>query len=44
MKKNKIVPENIFFTDEGIFPLKAYLNKGTNKISYQKKKKKIKIR
>ena len=31
MKKNKIGPENIFFTDESIFPLQAYLNKGHQK-------------
>ena len=37
MKKNKIGPENIFFTDESIFPLQAYLNKGTNKIRLSKK-------
>ena len=37
MKKNKIGPENIFFTDESIFPLHAYLNKGTNKIRLTKK-------
>ena len=32
MKENNIGPENIFFTDESIFPLQAYMNKGTNKI------------
>ena len=32
MKDNNIGPENIFFTDESVFPLYAYLNKGTNKI------------
>ena len=37
MKKNNIGPENIFFTDESIFPLCAYFNKGTNKIRLSKK-------
>ena len=40
MKKNNIGPENIFFTDESVFPLKAYLNKGTNKIRLSKKTRK----
>ena len=37
MKKNNIGPENIFFTDEIVFPLKTYLNKGTNKIRLSEK-------
>ena len=37
MKDNNIGPENIFFTDESVFPLYAYLNKGTNKIRLSKK-------
>ena len=32
MLENDIGPENIFFTDESIFPLYAYINRGTNKI------------
>ena len=32
MKKNNIGPEKIFFTDESVFPLSAYFNRGTNKI------------
>ena len=37
MKDNNIGPKNIFFTDESVFPLYAYLNKGTNKIRLSKK-------
>ena len=37
MKENNITPENIFFTDESIFPLQAYMNRGTNKIRLSKK-------
>ena len=37
MKENGIGPENIYFTDESIFPLQAYMNKGTNKIRLCKK-------
>ena len=40
MKENNIIPENLFFTDEGIFPLQAYINKGTNKIRLSKKTRK----
>ena len=36
MKENNITPENLFFTDESIFPLQAYMNKGTNKIRLSK--------
>ena len=37
MKDNGIGPENIFFTDESVFPLYAYMNKGTNKIRLSRK-------
>ena len=37
MKENNIGPEDIFFTDESVFPLYAYMNKGTNKIRLSKK-------
>ena len=37
MKENNIGPENIFFTDESVFPLYVYMNKGTNKIRLSKK-------
>ena len=37
MKENGIGPEDIFFTDESVFPLFAYMNKGTNKIRLSKK-------
>ena len=37
MKENGIGPEDIFFTDESVFPLFAYMNKGTNKIRVSKK-------
>ena len=37
MKENNISPEDIFFTDESIFPLQAYMNRGTNKIRISKK-------
>ena len=40
MKRNNIGPENIFFTDESIFPLCAYFNRGTNKIRLSKKTRK----
>ena len=39
MIENGNGPENIFFTDESIFPLYAYFNKGTNKIRLSKKTK-----
>ena len=39
MIENGNGPENIFFTDESIFPLYAYFNKGTNKIRLSKKPK-----
>ena len=32
MKENNIDPKQIYFTDESIFPLHSYMNKGTNKI------------
>ena len=41
MKKNNIGPENIFFTDESVFPLYAYFNRGTNKIRLSKKTRRI---
>ena len=37
MKENGITPGHIFFTDESIFPLYSYMNKGTNKIRLSKK-------
>ena len=37
MRENNIGPENIFFTDESIFPLQIYMNKGTNKILLSRK-------
>ena len=37
MKDKNIGPENIFFTDESVFPLYAYMNKGTNKIRLSRK-------
>ena len=37
MKDNGIGPENIFFTDESVFPLYTYMNKGTNKIRLSRK-------
>jgi len=40
MRDNHIGPENIFFTDESVFPLYAYMNKGTNKIRLSKKTRK----
>ena len=40
MKENNLGPENIFFTDESIFPLHPYMNRGTNKIRISKKQKK----
>ena len=43
MKENNLGPEQIFFTDESIFPLFAYMNKGTNKIRFcNKTRKKLK--
>ena len=35
--KINIDPENIFFTDESIFPLYTYMNKGTKKIRLSNK-------
>ena len=40
MRDNNIGPENLFFTDESIFPLWSYMNKGTNKIRISKKTRK----
>ena len=40
MKEHNIGPENLFFTDESIFPLTTYLNRGTNKIRITNKMKK----
>ena len=40
MRDNRIGTENIFFTDESVFPLYAYMNKGTNKIRLSKKTRK----
>ena len=37
MEENGITPGHIFFTDESIFPLYSYINKGTNNISLSKK-------
>ena len=37
MKENGISPDNIFFTDESIFPLYSYMNKGNNKNRFSKK-------
>ena len=37
MKENNITPEDIFFTDENIFPLQAYMNIETNKLRISKK-------
>ena len=43
MKENNLGPDQIFFTDESIFPLFTYMNKGTNKIRLcQKTRKKLK--
>ena len=43
MRDKNISPEDLFFTDESIFPLKVYSNRGTNKIRLCKKtQKKIK--
>jgi len=43
MKENNIWPDKIFFTDESIFPLYAYINKGNNKIRLcNKTRKKLK--
>ena len=40
MRDNNIGPENLFFTDESVFPLWSYMNKGTNKIRISKKTRK----
>ena len=40
MRENNIGPENLFFTDESVFPLWPYMNKGTNKIRISKKTRK----
>ena len=37
MREKEITPEDLFFNDKSIFPLKAYLNRGTNKIRLCKK-------
>ena len=37
MKEKNLEPKQIFFTDESIFPLHPYMNKGTNKIRLCKK-------
>ena len=37
MKENNITRDNIFSTDESIFPLQAYMNRGTNKLRLSKK-------
>ena len=37
MKENNITSENIFFTDENIFPLQTYMKRGTNKNRISKK-------
>ena len=37
MRDNNIGPEQLFFTDESIFPLCSYMNRGTNKIRISKK-------
>ena len=37
MKNNNIGPQKIFYTDERVFPLYAYMNKGTNKFRLSKK-------
>ena len=40
MRDNNIGPEQLFYTDENIFPLCSYINRGTNKIRISKKTKK----
>ena len=40
MRDNNIGPENLFFTDESVFPLWSYMNKGTNKIRISNKTRK----
>ena len=37
MKEKGIGPEKLYFTDESIFPLFKYMNRGTNKIRLSKK-------
>ena len=37
MRDNNIGPEQLFFTDESIFSLCSYMNRGTNKIRISKK-------
>ena len=37
MRNKTIGPEDLFFTDDSIFPIKPYLNRGTNKIRLYKK-------
>ena len=37
MRDKNISPEDLFFTDESIFPLKAYLNTEQIKLDYVKK-------
>ena len=44
MKNKAITPEDLFFSDESIFPLKAYLIKEQIKLDYAKNTKKNKIR
>jgi len=39
MKAHNLGPKDIFFTDESIFPLFSYMNRGTNKIRLSKKTK-----
>ena len=39
MKAHNLGPKDIFFTDENIFPLFSYMNRGTNKIRLSKKTK-----
>ena len=43
IKENNLGPENIFFTDESIFPLHPYMNRSINKIRISKKTEKIEI-
>ena len=39
MKAHNLGPKDVFFTDESIFPLFSYMNRGTNKIRLSKKTK-----
>ena len=39
MRAHNLGPKDIFFTDESIFPLCSYMNRGTNKIRLSKKTK-----